>query len=272
MALDAGLMRIQVSELAKVALVVVLAHYASVYQHHLREFRQGFLYPISMVALCTGLILLEPDFGTAFLCAAVGFILLFLVGVRLQYWVPCVLSGFLLFMLAVWLSPVRLRRITAFLDVQANKQDSAYQLWQGILAFGSGGVRGVGLGQGRQQWSFLPEAHTDFIFPIVGEELGVCFTLGVATLFILIFVCGVLAVRWACDMYSFVLAMGALLFVTLQAFINMAVVMGLVPTKGMSLPFISYGGSNLLVMCVFLGLFLNCCKTWEHLPLQAREL
>ena len=166
--------------------------------------------------------------------------------------------------------PVRLQRITSFLDVEGNRSDSSYQLWQGILAFGAGGVQGVGLGAGRQQMSFLPEAHTDFIFAIVGEELGLVFTLGVVTLFMTLFFVGVLQLKRAPNLYQYLLVMGALLFLTLQALINIGVVTGCLPTKGMSLPFISYGGSNLVFMFVLTGIILNGFRAWE-LPVLRRQ-
>jgi len=149
----------------------------------------------------------------------------------------------------------------------------AYQLWQGILAFGAGGLTGVGLGNGRQQFSFLPEAHTDFIFAILGEELGLLATLLVVALFLGIFVIGMIQLRRAPNLYQFLLGSGALFFITLQAIINLGVVTGCLPTKGMSLPFISYGGSNLVVMFVLTGLILNLFRLWaKPFVSKAREL
>ena len=154
--------------------------------------------------------------------------------------------------------------------MEGNRSDSSYQLWQGILAFGAGGVQGVGLGAGRQQMSFLPEAHTDFIFAIVGEELGLVFTLGVVTLFMTLFFVGVLQLKRAPNLYQYLLVMGALLLLTLQELINIGVVTGCLPTKGMSLPFISYGGSNLVFMFVLTGIILNGFRAWE-LPVLRRQ-
>ena len=127
----------------------------------------------------------------------------------------------------------------SFMDIEANRGDGAYQLWQAILAFAAGGVDGVGLGQGRQQNSFLPEAHTDFIFAIMGEEMGLIFTLLVVALFVTIFVAGLMHVRRAPNLFQFLLVTGSLLLICLQAIINLGVVTGMLPTKGMSLPFIS---------------------------------
>ena len=183
--------------------------------------------------------------------------MLFLAGVRLKFLIPTAVAALTLFAVAVYHDPVRLKRITSFLDVEANRSDSAYQLWQGILAFGAGGLHGVGLGAGRQQMSFLPEAHTDFIFSIVAEELGFVFTTGVVILYMSLFFIGLLQLKRAPNLYQYLLVMGALLFITLQALINIGVVTGTLPTKGMSLPFISYGGSNLVLMFVWQELFLT---------------
>ena len=195
---------------------------------------------------------------------------MFLAGVRLKFLIPTAFAVLSLFMVAVYHDPIRLRRITSFLDVEGNRSDSAYQLWQGILAFGAGGIHGVGLGSGRQQMSFLPEAHTDFIFAIVGEELGFLFTSGVVLLFMTLFFVGVLQLKRAPNLYQYLLVMGALLFVTFQALINIGVVTGCLPTKGMSLPFISYGGSNLVFMFVLTGIILNGFRSWE-LPALRRQ-
>lgn len=271
--LDFGPMRFQPSDLAKVVLVFAMANYFAQNQRHRDTFLRGFIFPGMMVGLFAGLVLLEPDFGTAFLVGTVGFCLMFLAGARWLYLIPTGLSALSLFSVAVYLDPVRLRRITSFLDVEANKGDSAYQLWQGLLAFGTGGVEGVGLGNGRQQLAYLPEAHTDFIFPVIGEELGFVVTGVIVLLFFVLFTCGVLALRRAPNLFQFLLVTGSLLFLTLQALINMGVVTGLLPTKGMSLPFISYGGSNLVMMFIFTGIIINCLRSWEEpvLP-KPREL
>jgi len=265
--LDLGLMRLQVSEFAKLALVFSLAHYLAANQKWIPSFWRGFVVPASGIGLCCLLILLEPDFGTALLCGAIGFSMLLLAGVRLLYLIPSVVTGLGLFAVLIIHNPIRLARITSFLDVEAHRSDGAYQLWQAILAFGAGGQGGVGLGNGRQQMAFLPEAHTDFIFAIIGEELGLYFTLGVVLLFAAIFVFGLSHLRRAPNLFQFLLVVGALLMLTLQAIINLGVVTGCLPTKGMSLPFISYGGSNLVLMGMMIGIVLNTQIAWARPPL-----
>jgi cell division protein FtsW len=268
--IDFGPMRLQVSEIGKLGLLFVMAHYLALNRRFLDDMLRGFIVPCGILAVICGLVIIEPDFGTAFLCGVVGGLMLFLAGVRLKFLIPVALSALTLFSVAVYHDPVRLLRITSFLDVEGNRSDSSYQLWQGILAFGAGGVQGVGLGAGRQQMSFLPEAHTDFIFAIVGEELGLVFTVGVVVLFMTLFFIGVLQLKRAPNLYQYLLIMGALLFITLQALINIGVVTGCLPTKGMSLPFISYGGSNLVFMFTLTGIILNGFRSWE-LPALRRQ-
>lgn len=265
--LGIGFMRFQVAEFAKIALVFILAHYLSANQRLIKTFLHGFCIPSIFIGIVCLLIILQPDFGTTFLCGSVGCGILFLGGVRLRYLLPSLMGGVGLFFIAVLLNPVRLRRLTSFLDMEGNKSDGAYQLWQGILAFAAGGLKGVGLGNGRQQMAFLPEAHTDFIFPIIGEELGLYFTIGVACFFFFIFIIGYMILRRIPDLFYFSLVVGSLLCIVFQAIINIGVVTGLLPTKGMSLPFISYGGSNLMVMFMFVGILLNALRTWSIQPL-----
>lgn len=270
--MDFGFMRLQVSEVGKLGLLFALAHYLASHRRDLDHPIKGFLLPCGLLAIFCLLIILEPDYGTAFLCGAVGGCMLFLAGLRLKFLIPTAVSALTFFSIAVYHDPIRLKRITSFLNVEGNRTDSAYQLWQGILAFGAGGFEGVGLGEGRQQMSFLPEAHTDFIFAIVGEELGFIFTAGVVVLFMTLFFIGFLQLKRAPNLYQYLLVMGALLFITLQALINIGVVTGCLPTKGMSLPFISYGGSNLVFMFTLTGIILNGFRSWELPVLRSQRL
>ena len=246
-----GPLRIQPSEFAKIGLVLGLAAYFSSRQREIKTFVSGFLIPSLLIGVICGLTSLRWLLPIAFLAIAA-------------------------FSVLVYFDPVRIRRVTSFLDVEANANDSAYQLWQGMLAFGVGGLDGVGLGMGRQQMHFLPEAHTDFIFPVIGEELGLICTLGIVACFLFLFVLVAWRLRQAPKLYDYLLAMGSLLFICLQAIINMGVVTGSMPTKGMSLPFISYGGSNLMVTFVFLGIIINVFRNWDnpklHQPREIREI
>lgn len=271
--IDLGPMLLQVSEIGKLGLLFGLAHYLASSRRYFDNILRGYIIPFGILGVICGLIIIEPDFGTAFLCGVVGGLMLYLSGIRLKFLIPTAVLAIFLFLVAIYNDPVRLQRITSFLDVEGNRSDGSYQLWQGILAFGAGGIEGVGLGAGRQQMAFLPEAHTDFIFAVVGEELGLIFTLSVVVLFMLLFYIGVLQLKRAPDLYQYLLVMGALLFVTLQALINIGVVTGCLPTKGMSLPFISYGGSNLVFMFILIGIILNGFRAWELLEMpRQREL
>jgi len=266
-----GAARLQVSEFAKLAMVFCLAHYLALNQTRIGDLRRGFLYPLGIIGAFTGLILLEPDFGTAALALSVGLLLLFLSGAKWRYTIPTIALSATAFALMVANNPNRLRRFTAFIDVEGNKQGGTYQLYQSLEAFAAGGTAGAGLGQGRQQINFLPEAHTDFIFAVVGEELGMWFTLGVVAVFAVMFVAGLAHLRRAPNLFHFLLATGCLLLMCLQAIINLGVVTGMLPTKGMSLPFISAGLSNLLLMGLLVGILINTQRTWGRasLPLGA---
>lgn len=261
-----GPLRLQVSEFAKVGVVFCLAHYLALNQTRLSELRRGFLYPLGLIGFYAGLIILEPDFGTAALTLAVGLVLLFLAGAKWRYILPTVAGAFVLFAVAVVHNPNRLRRMTEFLS-----DEKSYHLRQGLAAFAAGGIDGAGLGQGRQQLNYLPEAHTDFIFSVVGEELGLWFTLGVVALFLIIFIAGLIHLRRAPNLFQFLLVTGCLLLICLQAIINIGVVTGVFPTKGMSLPFISAGLSNLLLMGLLLGILINTQRTWGRVALAGRS-
>lgn len=267
-----GGVRLQVSEFAKLAMVFSLAHYLALNQSKLHDLLRGFIIPLGWIGLFSGLIILEPDFGAAFLIGTIGVVLLFLAGVRLKFLLPAIGSLLVFFALLVLFNPLRLQRVLSFLDPETNRQGTGYQPWQAMLAFAAGGVDGVGLGNGRQQNAFLPEAHTDYIFAIMGEEMGLIFTLTVVILFSTIFVAGLLHVRRAPNLFQFLLVTGALLLICLQAIINLGVVTSLLPSKGMALPFISAGGSNLLLMGLLVGVIINSARTWERpTPLVRRR-
>lgn len=266
-----GSIGFQPSEFAKIPFVFLMAYYLSANQRFLKTLMRGFIIPLAIIGVFCILIILEPDFGTCALYGAVGLMLLYLAGARLTYLIPTVISSGTLFLYLIFQNPVRLRRLLSFLDVEGNKDDATYQLHQGQMAFGNGGFSGLGAGNGRSQNSFLPEAHTDFIFSIIGEEFGFMVTCLVVVLFLVIFTTVILSMRRAPSMFQALLVLGSLLMIMLQALINMGVVTGLLPTKGMSLPFISYGGSNLVVMCVFTGVLINCLRSWESLPMRSER-
>ncbi len=261
--LEIGPLVVQPSDLAKFALIILLSSYLCKNQRQMDSFWRGFIFPFCIVGIFCVPIILEPDFGTTLLCGTVGLTLILLAGVRLRYLIPAATALGIAFCIAIYLNPNRFYRLVSFLDLEGNKNAGTYQLYQAILAFGSGGIEGVGIGQGRQQYSFLPEAHTDFIFAIIGEELGLFATLAVTIMFFTLFAVTIRCLKRAPNIFEFSIAMGAMLMIVLQALFNMCVVTGLMPTKGISLPFLSYGGSNLVMMFAFTGLLVNCVRSWN---------
>jgi cell division protein FtsW len=252
---------IQVSEFAKIALIIWLAGYIRENEHYCIKFFKGFFKPLCICGTLALWVLCEPDYGTAFLMMSVVLVVLFLFGTYLRHLLLFLVVGGISFWGLVLLSPVRLRRITSFFNVEEHRFDATYQLWQGILCFASGGLYGSGVGLGRQKLSYLPEAHTDFIFPIIGEEFGGLFAIVVIFCFLAFAVLALVFLYSKQDSFTRTLGFGAVLIITFQAIINMGVVTGCVPTKGIALPFISYGGSNLVAMYALVGVIVNCLRS-----------
>lgn len=267
--LEFGPIVAQPSDLAKFALIIFLSSYLYDNQRKLKTFVHGLLKPLIVVGIFCIPIILEPDYGTTFLCGVVGLVLIYLAGAKIWQIFAVFTPLLAVFCVMIYFNPVRLQRVLSFLDVEGTKADGSYQLYQAILGFGSGGIFGTGIGRGRQQLSFLPEAHTDFVFAIVGEELGLLATIAVVVAFAVLFFVTISSLRKAPNLFEFSLATGAIMMIILQALFNMCVVTGLMPTKGISLPFISYGGSNLVAMFAFTGLILNCLRRWSK-PTQIK--
>ena len=266
-----GPLRLQISEFSKLGLVFCLAHYLAINQTRMGELTQGYLRPLAIIFAFSFPVLLEPDFGTGCLTFVVGLTLLFLSGARWRYLLPTFALAVCGVGVMVLHNANRLRRLLAFTDVVGNRQGGTYQLYQSLEAFAAGGLGGAGLGQGRQQINFLPEAHTDFIFAVMGEELGLFFTLGVVVVFAIMFAAGIIHLRRAPNLFHFLLVAGSMLFICLQAVINIGVVTGVFPTKGMSLPFVSAGLSNLLLMGLLIGLIINTQRTWGRAVIRSHD-
>lgn len=254
-----GPMNFQPSELAKLAAIVALAAYAEYHQRQMGRFKHGVLIPGAVLVLFAGLILRGRDYGTTMLFGAVCAMLLLVTGVRWRYILPPLLAAGLLLSVAIWHDPVRRARVLAWLHPEEHVEGKGYQAYQAMLALGSGGLEGRGLGNGRQK-TFVPEQHTDFILPVIGEELGLPATLGVVAAFTVIIVCGMTIAWRARDAFGTYLACGITFLIGLQAFINIGVVTSLLPNKGLPLPFISYGGSNLLIMLAAVGILLSIAR------------
>jgi cell division protein FtsW len=255
--LSAGALRFQPSELVKLALVIWLAHWLAKEKRRLDKFGRGFAIPMAVVGVTLLLVLAEPDFGSTALLGSVAFAMMFVAGVRLRFLLPTMAGGAAAFLGLMIHNPERSRRLLAFLDLEKYKQGAGYQVWQAVLAFGSGGLNGLGLGNSRQKMFYLPEAHTDFIFPIIGEELGLIGTLAILACFAVLVACGVCVSLKAPDLFGKYLGLGIVFLIALQALINIGVVTAWLPTKGLPLPFISFGGSNLLMNLVCVGVLLS---------------
>ncbi len=247
---------LQVSEFAKIFLVVYLADYISRRKNIISTFR-GILPPLFITGIIGGLVLLEPDFGGAVFMLFLGVFLLFIAGMRAKHLLAIFIGGVFIFSLLIFSSPYRLRRITAFVNPWQDPKGLGFQITQAQIAFGRGGLLGRGLGKGLQKHFYLPASHTDFILAVVGEELGFLGVFLVVGLFFLLFYLCLSLLRGLKEDFSFYLGWGCLGIIVFQAILNMGVVAGLLPTKGLPLPFLSYGGSSYLSCSLVLSLFLN---------------
>jgi cell division protein FtsW len=256
--LKLGPLSFQPSELAKFALVLYLAVLLSRHREKVREFSMGFLPPLVMSGLFIVLVLKQPDLGTAVILGVATLALLFVAGTRTMYlWAAVLAAAPVVWKVFITGTPWRMRRMLAFLNPWEFRREGGYQLYESLISVGSGGIFGQGLGQGRQKLFFLPAAHTDFILAIVGEELGFMGILFVMAGFGLLVWRGLVASLRARDAFGSYLAFGLASLLGLQALFNMAVVLGLLPTKGLPLPFISYGGTALVVSLFMAGVLGN---------------
>ncbi|HWN95628.1 MAG TPA: putative lipid II flippase FtsW [Methylomirabilota bacterium] len=253
-------MMFQPSELAKLVLIIVIACYAERFQRQMHTFKRGLVIPAAFILPVLGLIFLEPDYGTTLLLAGVSAVMLIIAGVRLTIIAPALLIGLLAVGYSVAHNENRLRRVMAFLHPEQHREGGGFQQYQAMLALGSGGTTGVGLGDGRQKYYYVPENHTDFIFSIIGEELGLVATLGVVLAFLGIALSGVYIAMRSCDRFGMMLGCGITFLISLQAFVNIGVVTTVLPNKGLPLPFVSYGGSSLLMMLTGVGLLLSVAR------------
>ncbi|HZI12937.1 MAG TPA: putative lipid II flippase FtsW [Myxococcus sp.] len=254
---------LQPAEVAKFAWVVYLSYSLAKKREKVASFSVGFLPHLALCGLLVMLCMLQPDFGSSVLLVFMLFVLLFAAGAKLSYLVGMVLLALPLGYVAIASSPYRMKRILAFLDPWAHRHDVGYQVAESLMSIGSGGVSGLGLGDGRQKLFFLPEAHTDFIFSILGEETGL---IGVGLLVLLYGVVlwrGVRASLAAGETFGTYLGLGITSIIAFQATVNMCVAMGLLPTKGLTLPFVSYGGTSLVVLMGAAGVLLSLSASAE---------
>jgi cell division protein FtsW len=254
------MLNFQASELARLLILIYLASYAVRHQEELRETLTGVLKPLALLAVAALLLLLEPDFGAASVLLVTGFAVLFIAGMPWKCVLVLVGTGGLALGAAAVSSAYRVQRLTTFLDPWADPFNSGFQLTQSLIAIGRGEWFGVGLGASVQKLFYLPEAHTDFVFAVMAEEFGLAGVVVVLSLFALLVVrvCRIAQrAAQAGEMFQAYLAAAFAIWVGLQAFINIGVNMGMLPTKGLTLPLMSYGRSSLLVTLAWLGIVLR---------------
>ena len=255
--LNLGLFSFQVSEMVKIAMVVFLAHLLARKAHLLKKFSRGVLIPSAITAVVISLILLEPDFGTAVIIASILILMLCLAGSRITH-LMFLAAAFI--PVGVWLifhKGYRLARLTVFLDPWKDAGNSGFQIIQSLISFGSGGTFGVGIGDGMQKLFYLPQPHTDFILSIIAEESGFIGVSIVIILFSIFVFRGFMIAMKAPDLFGMLLAAGLTMVIAMESFINIAGVMGLIPLKGLALPFLSYGGSSFVMSMIAVGILLN---------------
>ena len=250
-------MTFQPSELAKVAALFFLAWWYSRTDISFDRFKTGLLYPMCILGVLMLLILLEVDMGNTALIGGTAVAVMFVAGAALRWMATLIGAGLAGIAFLAFNISERHGRLLAFMEPEKYALGEGLQQWQALIAFGSGGFDGLGLGEGRQKMLYLPYAHTDFIFPMVGEELGLKFTALTVAAYLCICLCGALVALNAKDRFGMLLGFGSVVMITLQAAVNIGVTTSLLPNKGMPLPFISYGGSNLCICLALIGLLVN---------------
>ncbi len=260
--LHMGIINVQPAEVAKLALIIWLAYSLAKKADKVKSFTVGFLPHLLVAGLLMLLCLKQPDFGSAVVLLLLTFALLFMAGAKIGYIMGAILTGGGLAILAVRYSPYRFARYLAWADMEKHRQDLAYQPFQSVMSFGSGGFHGVGLGRGLQTL-YLPEAHTDFVSAIIGEELGFIGILALAIAYVVLCARGIRAALRAPDDFGAYLAFGISTLFALQTLVNLSVALAILPTKGLTLPFVSYGGSSLLVNAAAVGILLNITRQIE---------
>lgn len=250
---------VQPSEFAKLGVIVALAAFASRFEHRMSHFLSGVVGMVSVAVPPLALILVEPDKGTTALLVGVTFFMMIVAGVRVwQAILPAIACAALLAVI-ILNSDYAMKRVNAFLHPEKNR-DGNHQVQQGLYAFGAGGVEGVGLGMGSFKFN-VPEHHTDFIFPVVGEELGLPFTLGVVGVFAVILICGALITQSAQDLFGSLLAAGITFLICGQALFNLGVVTSVIPNKGIPLPLVSRGGTGVVMTLGLIGILVSVART-----------
>jgi cell division protein FtsW len=254
----------QPSELANMAVIIYVADFITRKGQLIKSFLRGFLPPVCVLGFAALLIIMQPDLGTTLALGLVVFIMLFVAGTKIPYLISIFLVSLPALYFLIFSVPYRRARILSFLNPWLDPKGSGFQIIQSQVALGSGGLFGLGLGHSKQKLFYLPAAHTDFIFSIIGEELGLLGTLGVIILFMIFIQQGLKIAKNAADKFGYFLSLGLVLMISLRAVINIGVSCGVLPTKGLPLPFISYGGSSLIFDMVSVGILINIARTGEY--------
>jgi cell division protein FtsW len=255
--INLGFMNFQPGELAKLAVCVYLAHSLAKKRERVVSFSVGFLPHVLVTSALVLMILVQPDFGTAAIIFTILGFTMFVAGTRIGYLLMVMVAALPVVVIYVWTHPHAFRRLTAFMDPEGNRTAAGYQVWESLVAFGSGGWTGTGLGQGHQKLYFLPEAHTDFVFAVIGEELGFAGVVLTAGLFVVLVGRALRIAHRASTRFSTFLSFGIACWLGCQALVNMMVVTALVPTKGLTLPLVSFGGSSMIITLIALGVLLR---------------
>ena len=255
--LNVGGISFQVTEMVKIAVVLFLSHFLARKATQLKDFRRGVVFPLFVTLLMISLILLQPDFGAAVIVFTIFLFMLCIAGARIRHMLLLLLMFIPAGVVLILLKGYRMARLTAFLDPWKDAHNTGFQIIQSLLSFGSGGAFGVGIGDGVQKLFYLPEPHTDFILSIIAEESGFIGVTIVIVMFALFAVRGLMISIKAPDYFGTLLAAGLTLVIIIQAFINIAGVMGLIPLKGLVLPFLSYGGTAFMMSMISVGILLN---------------
>jgi cell division protein FtsW len=253
----------QPSELVKLVMVICLADYMDKNIHRMKDYRYGICIPVGVLIGFQAIIMYQPDFGAVMSLAILLICLLILGGARMSHIVALMFLSLPVVYLLIKLAPYRLKRWICFLDPWQEPLGCGYQLIQSLIAFNNGKLLGAGIGNSKQKLDFLPEAHNDFIFSIIGEELGLLVSACVIGIFVWLFIKGIKVASRTDDPFSYFLALGLSMMIAIQAIINVAVSTGLLPTKGLPLPFISYGGSALVINMAAAGILINISRQNE---------
>ena len=264
--LDIGFISMQTSDIARLSLIIYLAYYIDKKGNRIREFYTGIIPPLFLIAVMLFLIIVQPDFSTAVVLGMIGFIMLFIGGAKISHLAAASGVALAIMIPVMLMMPYRMKRIvywisSIFGESESLSQNLGYQAQQSLISLGNGGIKGLGIGNSLEKNLFLPEPHTDFIFAIIGEELGLWGAIIVLSIFLLLFQRGIKIAKGTTDTFGIMIAIGIVTSMVLYAFINVGYVTGVLPVTGLPIPLISHGGSNLVITLSGLGILLNISES-----------